>query len=298
MHPYIREYLRRLRLLVWNEREQRPRAFLRIYLFLMAYTTVFVSIPILMAPTGTGLFRTAVLRGLLALYTVGLLVAAATVLDRRPVRMYGLRFDRQWVMDLVVGITIGGAIPVGVTLVGLAGGWLSASHPRYLLTASYLRDLSLAIVITTSIAVTEELVFRSYVLTNAIEGLNFPSLSRSIVIASALVSSASLFAIVHFVPAIVDGLHFLAAGLLLGLAYLLTGQAALPIGIHAGFNFASRYIVPRAPDTSIAIVPVTEHGPSWLVGQTGIVQTAFLLPSSLLILAYIKWRCGHIRVHQ
>lgn len=72
MDQYVREYLRRLRLLVWNETEQRPCAFLGIYLFLLIYTIGFVSLPVLLPPTGPELVRAAELRVGLVLWTTGL----------------------------------------------------------------------------------------------------------------------------------------------------------------------------------------------------------------------------------
>jgi hypothetical protein len=45
MYQYIHEYFRRLRLLAWNEREQRPRSLVRVELFLILYAGVFLALP-------------------------------------------------------------------------------------------------------------------------------------------------------------------------------------------------------------------------------------------------------------
>lgn len=76
-------------------------------------------------------------------------------------------------------------------------------------------------------------------------------------------------------------MHFLGAGFLLGLAYLLSGQLALPIGIHAGFNFVSGYVLPMASDQSLAIGPLSVSGPPWLAGQTGLIQTGLQIPAAI-----------------
>lgn len=289
MHSYVREYFRRLRLLAWNETEQRPRAFLRIYLFFVAYTIIFVAIPQLIAPSGSGLPRTAGLRVVLAISTVGLLFGAARFLDRKPVHTFGFDVDRQWMIDGVVGVLVGIAIPIIATLVGLAGGWLTLVEVGNTPTESFLRDIGFAIVVTGCIAVVEETVYRGYILTNAIEGLDLRWLSPPIAIVSAWGISALLFALAHPAPTLIDGFHFLGAGFLLGLTYLLTGQLGLPIGLHAGFNFGSGYLFSTAQNSSVAIIRLATDGPAWLTGQTGLVQTSLLVPAAFSIWGYIWW---------
>lgn len=97
MHPYLHEYFRRLRLLSWNEREQRLRA----CVFMMVYNIVFVSLPVFVSPSGDELFRSAILRILLICCTIGLVVGAATYLDKRPLQGYGLELNRKWVSNLL-----------------------------------------------------------------------------------------------------------------------------------------------------------------------------------------------------
>lgn len=88
----------------------------------------------------------------------------------------------------------------------------------------------------------------------------------------------------------------MGAGFLLELAYLLTGEIALPIDIHAGFNFASTSLFPTAQTPPVAVVPLTAHGPAWLTGQTGLVQTGLLLPATLMILVYVWWQYGTVEI--
>lgn len=296
MHPYIREYFRRLRLLSWNEREQRLRAFLRVCGFIIVYGIVFLSLPILVSPAGDGLFRSAVLRALLISCTIGLVVVAAVYIDKRSVAEYGLELDRAWIFDLLIGLVIGGAIPTVAVALGVAGDWITVDGTGNLLTTSYLFDVGLAVVIVISIAVVEELVFRGYVLTNALEGLDLRWVSETTTIASAWSVSGLLFAFTHPAPTLVDGLHFLGAGLLLGLAYLVSGQLGLPIGIHAGFNFVSGYVFPIASDPSVTLSSLSVSGPTWLTGQTGLIQTGLQVPAALVILAYVWWRTGHLGI--
>jgi membrane protease YdiL (CAAX protease family) len=262
----------------------------------MAYTVVLISLPILVSPPGPELVRSAILRFLLVCCTLGLVVGAAIYLDKRPFQGYGLELDRVWMSDLFTGFGIGGAIPTVAVALGVVGGWITVDGTGYSLTAIYLRDVGLAVVVIMGIAVVEELVFRGYVLTNALEGLNSRWVSETTTVAGAWCVSALLFAITHPAPTLVDGLHFLSAGLLLGLAYLVSGQLGLPIGIHAGFNFVSGYVFPIASDPSVTIVSLSVSGPAWLTGQTGLIQTGLQLPAALAILGYLWWRTNSLGI--
>ena len=296
MHLYIHTYLHRLRVLARNKMNRQSCAFLRVYIFWLLYTIGFVSISLVIAPSRTGLAQAAGFRVLLALWTIGLVFVTARFLNRRPVHAFGLNVDQQWMTDGFAGIIIGAAIPTGTTIIGLTGGWFSIVAPEYDPIQPFVREICLVIVVTACIAVTEEIVFRGYILTNAIEGFDLRWLSSQMTIASAWSISTLLFASTHPSPTLVDRVHFLGAGFLLGLAYLLTGEIALPIGIHTGFNFASTYLFSTAQTPPVAVVPLTVQGPAWLTGQTGLVQTGLLLPAVLTILVYVWWQYGTVGI--
>jgi len=265
-------------------------------MFVMVYIVVFISLPVLVSPPGDELFRTTVLRILLLCCTIGLIVGAAVYLDKRPIQEYGLELNRGWTSDLIAGFGIGGAIPAVAVALGVVGGWIIVGGTEFSLTVNSLRDVGLAIVIVMGIAVVEELVFRGYVLTNALEGLDLRWVSETTTITVAWGFSALFFAVAHPAPTLVTGLHFLGAGLLLGLAYLVSGQLGLPIGVHAGFNFVSGYVFPTASDPSVALIALSVSGPRWLAGQTGIVQTGLQLPAALAIFGYLWWRTNKLGV--
>lgn len=200
------------------------------------------------------------------------------------------------VSNLLAGFGIGGSIPTVAVTLGVLGGWITIDGTGYSLTASYLRDVGLAIVIIMGIAMVEELVFRGYVLTNALEGLDLRWVSATTTIVGAWGVSVLLFAFTHPAPTLVAGLHFLGAGLLLGLAYLVSGQLGLPIGIHAGFNFVSGYVFPIASDPSATVIALSVSGPAWLTGQTGLIQTGLQLPAALILMGWVWFQTGHLGI--
>lgn len=296
MHAYISEYVRCIRVLAWNEREERPRSLLRVWIFLTLYTSLFVSLPLLYPSSEGGLHRTATLWIFLVCGTGVLLAVSARYLDKRPIRWFGFQIDRRWIADGLIGFGIGGILPAAAVTLGYLGGWVTIDETVYVPTVTYIRELGLALIVTVSIAVVEESVFRGYVLTNAIEGLNFSWLSRSGRISIAWGVSALLFACAHPSPTLVSRLHFLSVGFMLGLSYLLSGQLGLPIGIHAGFNFISAYVFSTAADPTVAVLSFTVGGPTWLTGQTGVIQTGLLLPAALLMITYLWWRTGSLSI--
>ncbi|NKE38091.1 CPBP family intramembrane metalloprotease [Natronococcus sp. JC468] len=198
--------------------------------------------------------------------------------------------------DAIVGVIIGGAIPTGTVLMSYFGGWVTVSDTEFNITTNYLREIGLAITITVSIAVVEELVFRGYILTNAIEGFDIRWLSQPGIIAAAWGASAILFAMVHPAPSLLQGLHFLGAGLLLGFAYLLSGQIGLSIGIHTGFNFVSTYVFPTTLEPSVSVFTLVVGGPTWFIGQSGLLQTALLIPAAFAVIGYVWWQSGSIKI--
>lgn len=237
-------------------------------MLVIVQTIVLISLPVLVPLSGDELFRSALLRVLLICCTVGLVVGAAVYLDKRPLQEYEIKIIRRWVSNFVAGFGIGGVIPTVAVAIGVIGGWVTIDGTGYALTTGYLRSVGLALVIIMGVAVVEALVFRGYVLTNALEGLDLRWVSTTTTIVSAWSASRLLFALAYIAATLVAKFHLLSAGLPLGLAYLVSGQLGLPIGIHAGFNFVSGYVFPIASDPSVTIVSLCKwscvaYWPDW-----------------------------------
>lgn len=105
-----------------------------------------------------------------------------------------------------------------------------------------------------------------------------------------------LDAMAHPAPSLLQGIHFLGAGLLLGFAYLLSGQIGLSIGIHTGFNFVSTYVFPTTLEPSASVFTLVVDGPTWFIGQSGLLQTGLLIPAAFAIIGYVWWQSGSIEI--
>jgi membrane protease YdiL (CAAX protease family) len=180
---------------------------------------------------------------------VALVVLALTAryLDRRPLAAYGLDVDRDCAGQFAVGSAVA-ALLVGLAwlLARIAGtatvsGTLSPGD-----AGSLLGGLALFAVGWLCVGVWEEIAFRGLLLTNAAEGLAARGLPSGRALGGAWLVSTVLFALVHAPASTVPGDASLAgmlavwglAGGLLGVAYVLTGRLATPVGGHVAFDLA------------------------------------------------------------
>lgn len=177
------------------------------------------------------------------LVVLGALWVSARFLDRRPVPEYGFRVSRAWWLDLVVGAGIGGLLVTTAFAISRRVGALTVADTGTLADGTSLAWLAVFAVAFAGVAFYEETVFRGLFVTNAAEGLAERGLSRRAAVAAAVVASTAAFSAVHLPSALAAdasaGLvaaKTVAFGGLLGAAYVLTGELALPMGLHFGVN--------------------------------------------------------------
>jgi membrane protease YdiL (CAAX protease family) len=301
-----RSAFRHVARLVWNPEEARVRALWRIVvataLVLVVPALVF-GVVVRQADLPLG-FRSLVANGLYAGVTVFVLVIWARYVDRRPLAEYGFALDRTWARGLALGALVGLVGWGGALATDLAFGW---ARVEAVLSPGG-GDVAPAVTFAAFtlqwgfVAFWEEAVFRGLVMRNAIEGLSLPWLSRRIAIGGGLVGSSVLFGVLHAGQATsVLALGFwVLAGLVLGLAYLLTGQLAVPIGLHFAFDFAVNNVfglasVRPAGASVPTLVRPAFSGPERFVGVSGVVNTAWLLAIGAMVLAVVAWHRGSLR---
>jgi hypothetical protein len=92
-------------------------------------------------------------------------------------------------------------------------------------------------------------------------------------------------------------------GVLFGVAYVLTGELALPIGLHFAWDFVQGFVLGRSGEVPAlgAFLVVAERDPAarlWtgfpFTIEGGLLGTAVLLLSLLLIVAWERWRRGSV----
>jgi hypothetical protein len=152
-------------------------------------------------------------------------------LEGRPLVSVGLRLDRRWAGQFLLG-ALGGAALLGLmALPGLLAGRVHLARNPHAGPGSLLAGAWLFL----AVAFSEELLFRGYLFQRLEEGIG-PWPTQGVV--------ALLFALIHWGNPGMAGatrawasLDLAIAGILLGLCYLRTRSLAMPIGLHLGWNW-------------------------------------------------------------
>jgi membrane protease YdiL (CAAX protease family) len=152
-------------------------------------------------------------------------------LEGRPLASVGLRLDRRWGWQFLLGALAGAGLMALMALPGFLGGSFRLARNPQAGVAGLLAGAWLYL----AVAFSEELLFRGYLFQRLYQGMGrWP----------AQVLVAFLFAGVHWGNPGMTGatrvwasLDIAIAAILLGLCYLRTGSLALPIGLHLGWNW-------------------------------------------------------------
>ncbi len=249
-------------------------------------------------------------------YAGAALVATASVwacgwsLDGRPFSGFGLRLDRAWWSDLGFGLLLGALLMTGIFLVQLAAGWASVTGTFVGVEGGAFFPTILApAALFVCVGFYEELVSRGYQLTNLAEGLNVAAVGPRGAIVLAWVLSSSVFAAVHlFNPntGVLSTLNIFLAGMMLGAGYVLTGQLAIPIGLHTTWNFFQGNVF-GFPVSGLDLVDATflstrQTGPDLLTGGPFGPEAGLLAPAAMavgvgLIALRVRRRTGKLGLH-
>ena len=183
--------------------------------------------------------------GGVTLVAAGLLAVSARYLDERPVSAYGYDLSRGWWLDLLVGTGVGALLVALTVLIARGAGSLRITGTVPAAGESQVPGLVFFLLAFVGVTFYEEFLFRGLFITNAVEGLSERGHSRLVATAVALLASTAGFALIHLPSALAQGadVALVAAqtgllGGLLGTAYVLTDQLALPMGLHLGVNYA------------------------------------------------------------
>jgi uncharacterized protein len=308
--------MNQIRAIFWNRDEGRLRAGWRLLVFAIAWLAVLAAV----LTSGDRLLRNvddayaADLASIVHVVLVGTLllgVLGARLLDRRRVVDYGLRVGRGWWLDLVVGAAIATLVLLAIFMVELGMGWISvtgtfATKPAGL---PFVAAVPVAVVGVLAGAAQEELTWRGYFTTNAIEGLRSRVLGTRAATILAIVILSALFGLMHSAnPGATTLTPFntvLVAALVLSTAYVLTGQLGMSIGFHAAWNWVQvggLGFYGGATTLGASFVSISEHGPAlWTGGsygpEGGLLGTGGFLLAFLLVLGWVRIRNGSRRLH-
>lgn len=310
--------LRWVQNIFWNGHERRLRAGWRLSLqtvlliFVVSASTGLLLDLLGLNPTlaDSGLLVEAA--GLLSQFVAILssMAVAGWLLDHRPVADFGLHLNREWWADLGFGLLLGALLMCLIFGLEWAAGWVVVTDILYKAETvpSFGVGLAGALAVFLIVGIQEELWTRGYQLRNLSEGLNFTFWGPRGAVLAAWLGSSLVFGLLHAGnpnATLISTINLTLAGLFLGLGYILTGELAIPIGLHITWNFFQGNVfgfpVSGLDVNHVTFIAVKQAGPSlWTGGafgpEAGLMGIAAILVGSGLILGWIRLRRGEIRL--
>jgi uncharacterized protein len=236
---------------------------------------------------------------------------AVRFLDRRPFRDLGFCLDRGWWLDLSFGMALGALLMTIIFLVESGLGWITVvgAFETTRTGAPFALAILLPVAAFVCVGFSEETVSRGYQLRNAAEGLNYPTLGPRGAVLVAWVLSSIFFGALHAgnpnaTP--LSTFNIVLAGLMLGFGYVLSGQLAIPIGLHLTWNLFQNAVyglpVSGFGTYGASFLSTEQSGPDlWTGGpfgpEGGLLGPAAMLLGVLLTALWVRLRTGKLSLH-
>jgi membrane protease YdiL (CAAX protease family) len=236
---------------------------------------------------------------------------AGRFLDRRPFADFGFHLNGGWWLDLFFGMALGALLITAVFLAELGLGWVTVTGAFESLVpgAPFWLAILVPAALFLCVGFYEELVSRGYQLRNAAEGLNLPGVGPRNAVLLAWVLSSAFFGYLHATnpnATLLSTVNVALAGLMLGFGYVLTGELAIPIGLHVTWNFFQGAVfgfpVSGLRVGGASFLSLDQGGPDlWTGGpfgpEGGLLGPAAMVVGILLTALWVRLRRGEVGVH-
>jgi membrane protease YdiL (CAAX protease family) len=293
----------------WNAEEDRIRSFWRVLIVLWSFVTltlVFQIFPFVLnmiaflRPVGIGISAVLSILGFgYALWAFGRFI------DRRTFADFGFHFKRAWWIDFAFGLALGASLMCLIFLAELACGWITIRGYFVVSNGSFGLEIANMALFFLAVGIREEMAMRASLLRTMAEGLNKKS-ARGALIAAYAISSV-LFGLLHLAnpdATWVSTANIMLAGVFLGLGLVLTGEMAIPIGLHIAWNFFQGNVFGfpvSGNNAGVTFIAIQQGGPVLITGgafgpEAGLVGIAAILLGAGLILAWVRVRRGQARL--
>ncbi|MCC6146142.1 MAG: CPBP family intramembrane metalloprotease [Anaerolineaceae bacterium] len=232
------------------------------------------------------------------------LLLAAKFLDRRQFADFGFHLDKNWWRDFIFGLLLGAGLMGAIFLLEFSAGWVSIER---ILSSSnsapFWQGWFQSLFLFICVGIYEESISRGYLLLNLAEGFRFSRISPKWAVRLAWGGSSVVFGLLHAGnphASVLSTINLIAAGLFLGLGYVLTRELAIPIGLHITWNFFQGNVFgfPVSGTTPAGtLFTIQQHGQDLITGgrfgpEAGLIGIAAMLLGSLLIYGWVKLRNG------
>lgn len=293
--------------------ERRPRLLWRLLLFVLIFigVTLLIQLVAQVITGGAGLLAGPAYESVLTLLIFGLAIwLAGAIVDRRRFSAFGLRLSHSWWRDLGFGLLLGALLMTLLFVVQLALGWIEISstfaqnNERVPFAIALLQPVLLFV----CVGIYEELLVRGYLFKNVAEGFAFEPLGNRGGVIVAYLFTSILFGVLHATnpgASLISTINIALAGFVLGLGMLLTGELAIPIGMHITWNFFQGNVfgmpVSGLPWVGATVLESAETGPDlWTGGvfgpEAGLMSLIALALGVVLTLAYVRRTHGRVAI--
>jgi membrane protease YdiL (CAAX protease family) len=309
----------------WNGEQRRLRAFWRLglqgilwFVLLMASAVpvVIIAVVVFSVPpldieryvTESETFRL-VLAAISLVVTLITIWPAGRFLDRRRFADFGLHLHRNWWIDLCFGLALGVVLMTLIFLLEWAAGWITFAN--FFQSSStglpFIPGILSNLVAYICVGIYEELQSRGYHLKNLAEGLNVIGPRGAIIIAT--LTSSVIFGLMHAAnpnASIISTFNIFLAGLFLALGYILTGELAIPIGLHITWNFFQGNVFGfpvSGTQAGATFIAVEQGGSDLITGgafgpEAGLIGIGAMVLGSVLTVLWVRVRYGKVGIRE
>jgi hypothetical protein len=296
----------------WNEQQHRLRSLWRLVVMAIMLAALSGLASLGLGLVFAGISSTALIQQPPAWF--GSLGAAGTLLavlaglalagrfpDRRRFADFGFHLSRDWWLDLGFGLVLGALLMTGIFTVERAAGWVTVQEVMRSGGEPLLQALLMPTILFVSVGIYEEAVFRGYILRNLAEGFNLPAAGPKAALLLAWLVSSAAFGLIHYRnpnATVLSSLNIALAGVLLGSGFVLSGELAIPIGLHITWNFFQGSVYGFAVSgmtVPVTVLAIEQGGPDvWTGGpfgpEAGLLGLMAVLAGTLLIAGWLRWR--------
>jgi uncharacterized protein len=234
---------------------------------------------------------------------------AARWFDRRPMSAFGFHFHPRWWRDLAFGLALGALLMAVVFVVELAAGWIEVTGYTHAGPGGqgFWIGILTALILFLSVGIYEEMLFRGYHLRNLAEGFEGRIFNPRAALLLAYFLSSVVFGIAHASnpnATAISTFNIAVAGLFLGLGFVLTGELAIPIGLHITWNFFQGNVFGfpvSGMQFGATFIQINQFGPELVTGgafgpEAGLIGLAAMLLGTLLTVVWVHWNYGRVRL--
>jgi membrane protease YdiL (CAAX protease family) len=291
--------------LVYNPAELRLRLFWRLLFQLLSLILLLMALEGILALWKDQLTHSATLvaEALAGSLAFGLSVwIAGRWLDHRPWADFGFHLSPGWWKQFGFGVALGALLMGIMFLVEYLLGWITMDQVGF--TANQAQGLVpalwVAFVSYAGIAFTEEILFRGYLLLNLAEGLRGACPKPALHLSLSTLLTSLLFGLSHAGnpnATLSSTLLLCCLGVFFALGRVLTGELAIPIGLHLAWNFFQGnvfgFTVSGWANDTGSLLQITQGGPVWITGgafgpEAGLLGLAAMLGGVWLIVLFLR----------